>query len=305
VSPSRKRAAAEDLQAKFSVSERRACEAVGQPRSSQRYEAKPPGDEASLVTRMLQLAKEHVRYGYRRITALLKREGWRVNVKRVYRLWRKEGLKVPQKKRKKRRLGVRQNGCDRRGATHKNDVWAWDFVFDRTTSGSPIKCLTLIDEHTRESLALKIDRSITSEDLIDTLCELFAMRGVPGQIRSDNGPEFVAKELQRWLDRLDVGVLYVEPGSPWQNGYAESFNSKFRDEFLAIEEFEGLAAARKLGAAWREDYNHHRPHSSLGYLTPAEFAARCPHSAPQPLSATPQAAAPLRGGSGITHPVLS
>ena len=188
MSPSRKRAAAEGLQEKFSVSERRACEAIGQPRSSQRYQARPRDDESSLVKRMLQLAKEHVRYGYRRITALLRREGWRVNLKRVYRLWRKEGLRVPQKKRKKRRLGLKANGCDRREATHKNHVWAWDFVFDRTASGSPIKCLTLVDEYTRENLALKLDRSITSEDLTDTLAELFAMRGVPKHLRSDNGP---------------------------------------------------------------------------------------------------------------------
>lgn len=305
MSPRRKRAAAGELREKFSVSERRACRALDQPRSSQRYREKPRDDEAPLVKRMLELVREHVRYGYRRIAALLKREGWRVNVKRVYRLWRKEGLKVPVKKRKKRRLGVKENGCDRREARHKNDVWAWDFVHDRTTSGAPIKCLTIVDEFTRESLALKIDRSITSEDVIDALCELLAMRGVPGHIRSDNGPEFVANELRGWLEKVGVGTLYIEPGAPWQNGYAESFNSKLRDEFLAIEEFESLAAARKLGAAWREDFNHHRPHSSLEYLTPVEFAARCPHSAPQPLEASPQAAAPLRGGSGFTQTVLS
>ncbi len=305
MSPSRKRAAAAELREKFSVSERRACRTLDQPRSSQRYREKPRDDEGALVRRMLELVREHVRYGYRRIAALLRREGWRVNVKRVYRLWRKEGLKVPPKKRKKRRLGVKENGCNRREATHKNDVWAWDFVHDRTTSGAAIKCLTIVDEFTRESLALKVDRSITSEDVIDALCELLAMRGVPGHIRSDNGPEFVANELRGWLEKVGVGTLYIEPGAPWQNGYAESFNSKLRDEFLAIEEFESLAAARKLGAAWREDYNHHRPHSSLGYLTPVEFAARCPHSAPQPLEASPQAAAPLRGGSGFNQTVLS
>jgi putative transposase len=287
------------------VSERRACKALGQPRSSQRYREKPRGDEGPLVKRVLELVREHVRYGYRRIAALLQREGWRVNVKRVYRLWRKEGLKVPRKKRKARRLGVAENGCAGRGATHKDHVWAWDFVHDRTTSGAPIKCLSIVDEHTRECLALKVDRSITSEDAIDTLCELLAMRGVPVHLRSDNGPEFVATALRDWLAKVGVGTLYVEPGSPWQNGYAESFHSKLRDEFLALEEFESLAAARKLAANWREDYNHHRPHSSLGYQTPAEFAARCPASAPESLSATPQATPPLQQGSPTTQPTLS
>ncbi len=305
MSPRRKRAAAAGLQAKFAVSERRACQVIDQPRSSQRYAAKIASDEPALIARILELVREHPRYGYRMITAKLRQEGWRVNRKRVYRLWRREGLKVPQKKRKKRRLGASGNACHRRRAERKNHVWCWDFIFDRTTSGSPLKWLTMEDEFTRESLALKVSRSITSEDVIDTLAELFAMRGVPGHIRSDNGPEFIAHAIRRWLAQLDVQTLYIEPGAPWENGYAESFNSRLRDEFLAIEEFETVAAARKLGAAWREDYNHHRPHSSLGYLTPSEFAARCPHSAPQPLSATPQAAAPLRGGSGVTQTVLS
>lgn len=168
-----------------------------------------------------------------------------------------------------------KNGCDRLRATHRDHVWAWDFVFDRTASGSQLKWLSIVDEHTRECLALKADRSITSEDVIDTLAELFAMRGVPKCIRSDNGPEFVAKAVQRWLDQVNVEALYIEPGSPWQNGYAESFHSRFRDECLAIEEFESLAAARKLTAMWKEDYNHVRPHSSLGYVAPAEFATLC------------------------------
>lgn len=149
---------------------------------------------------------------------------------------------------------------------HKDHVWAWDFVFDRTTNGSPLKWLSIVDEYTRECLALKVDRSITSEDVIDTLAELFAMRGVPQCIRSDNGPEFVAKTVQRWLNQVDVEALYIEPGSPWENGYAESFHSRFLDEFLAVEEFESLSAARALTAFRREDYNHHRPHSSLGYV---------------------------------------
>ncbi|QDS99144.1 IS2 transposase TnpB [Adhaeretor mobilis] len=243
---------------------------VDQPRSSQRYAAKPREDEQKLVKRMLELVRENCRYGYRRIAALLRQEGWQVNIKRVYRLWRQEGLKVPQKKRKRRRLGVKENGCYHRRAEHKNHVLAWDFIFDRTTSGSTLKCLSIVDEYTRECLALKIDRSITSEDVLDTLAELFAMRGVPRHIRSDNGPEFIANAVQRWLKQLEIETLYVAPGSPWQNGYAESFHSRVRDEFFAIEEFENLGEARKLAAAWKENYNHRRPHSSLGYVAPAE-----------------------------------
>jgi transposase InsO family protein len=285
------------LQEAFTVSERRACQVLNQPRTSQRYEPQPRKDESALVRRILELARRHPRYGYRFITAKLRQEGWQVNRKRVYRLWRREGLKVPQKKRKRRRLGTSKNACHRRRAQHKDYVWCWDFIFDWTTSGSQLKWLSIEDEYTRESLALKVDRSITSEDVIDTLAELFAMRGVPQHIRSDNGPEFVAQAIQRWLERVGVETLYIEPGAPWENGYAESFHSRFRDEFLATEVFENLAAARKLTAPWREDYNHHRPHSSLGYVPPAEFAARCCCS----VRATPS----LHSSSGVTQPVLS
>ena len=300
------------LREEFAVSERRACQVLDQPRTSQRYQAQPRDDEAALVKRILELARAHPRYGYRMITAKLRQEGWQVNRKRIYRLWRREGLKVPQKKRKRRRLGTSENGCHRRRAEHVNDVWCWDFIFDRTTSGSQLKWLTIEDEFTRESLALKVDRSIRSEDVIDTLAELFAMRGVPGHVRSDNGPEFIAHAIRRWLEQVEVKTLYIEPGAPWENGYAESFNSRFRDELLATEEFENVAVARKLGAAWKEDYNYHRPHSSLGYQTPTEFAARrpplrggAPASAPKLLSATPQATSPLQQHSGLTQPVLS
>lgn len=298
MSPSRKREAVRKLQSQCGMSERRACRVLDQSRSCQRYQAQPRSDEASLVKRMLELVRQRPRFGYRRIAALLRAEGFRASASRMLRLWRREGLKVPVKKRKKRRLGKSENGCHRERAEHKDHVWAWDFVFDKTTAGSPLKWLSIVDEYTRECLTLKCDRSITSEDVIDTLAELFAMRGVPEHIRSDNGPEFVAKAIQQWLTQLGVDALYIAPGSPWENGYAESFHSRLRDEFLALEEFESLAVARQLTTAWKDDYNHHRPHSSLGYVTPVEFAARCPHSAPQPLSATPQATAPLRGGSG-------
>jgi putative transposase len=248
---------------------------LDQPRSSQRYQPQPRSDEPALVKRMLEVVRERPRFGYRRVGRLLAAEGWRVGLGRVFRLWHREGLKVPQKRRKRRRLGTSDNACHRRRAERRDDVWCWDFVFDRTTTGSQLKWLSIVDEYTRECLALKVARSITSEDVIDTLAELFAMRGVPKCVRSDNGPEFIAQAIRGWLDRVDVEALYIEPGSPWENGYAESFHSRLRDEFLALEVFESLSAAKRLTRQWRDDYNHHRPHSSLGYVTPAEFAARC------------------------------
>lgn len=178
---------------------------------------------------MQQLVRRRPRFGYRRITALLRAEGFGASESRVLRLWRKGALKVPQNKRKRLRLDVSENGCDRRRATHKSNVWTWDFVFDKTRGGSQLKWLSIVDEHTRECLALKCDRSITSEDVIDTLAELFAMHGVPEHIRSDNGSEFTAKAIRRWLEQLDIGTLYIKPGSPWQNGYAESFHSRLRE----------------------------------------------------------------------------
>jgi transposase InsO family protein len=244
---------------------------------------------------MRELAGQRPRFGYRRIAALLRRESWRASATRIWRLWRREGLKVPAKRRKKRGVGTSDQACHLRRAEHPDDVWCWDFVFDRTTAGSPLKWLSIVDEYTRECLTLKVDRSITAEDVIDTLAELFAMRGLPRAIRSDNGPEFVAAAIRRWLCQVNVETRYIAPGSPWENGYAESFHSRLRDEFLAVELFESLAAARKLSTAWKDDYNHHRPHSSLGYVTPVEFAARCATS----VRATPS----LQQHSGVplTH----
>ena len=273
MSPARKRAAVEHLQEKFDASERRACEVVDQPRSTQRYTGHPQDDERKLVARMLELVRERPRFGYRRIAALLRGEGWAVNVKRVYRLWRQEGLKVPSKTRKRRGWGTSANACHVRRAEHKDHVWTWDFVFDRTSSGTTLKWLSIMDEHTRECLALKVARSITSEDVIDTLAELFAMRGVPRCVRSDNGPEFIAQAIGHWFAKTSVTSLYIEPGAPWENGYAESFHSRLRDEFLGLHAFGDLREARTLTAAWREDYNHCRPHSSLDYRTPSAFAA--------------------------------
>lgn len=244
MSPSRKRAAVRELQSGFRISERRACRVVDQPRASQRYEVQVRSDEAALVKQVLELTRQHPRYGYRFITAKWRQEGWQVNRKRVYRLWRLEGLEVPSKTRKKQRLGTSVKAGHRRRAEPQDHVWCRDFIFDRTASGSPLKWLSIEDESTRECLCLKVDRSITSADVIDTLAELFAMRGMPEHIRSRptlrvgaRGPEFIARAIQRWLEQVTVKTLTIEPASPWENGYAESFHSRFRDKFLATEVF--------------------------------------------------------------------
>jgi transposase InsO family protein len=294
-----------ELEREFAISERRACEVVDHPRSSHRYVPKPRSDEESLTKRMREIARRRPRFGYRRVAKMLRREGWRVSNGRVHRLWRKEGLKVPQKPRKTRYLGTGDHACHLRKTEFKDHVWCWDFVFDRTMSGATLKWLSITDEFTRESLALKVDRSITAEDVIDTLAELFTLRGVPRAIRSDNGPEFVAHSIRQWLARVGVETLYIEPGSrgqapPWtgqgsQNGYAESFHSRFRDEFLAVELFESLVEARAATKAFRDDYNTQRPHSSLGYLTPMEFAESLGRS---------EAGAVLGAASGRAAPSL-
>lgn len=281
------------VQQALEVSQRRACEVLEQPRTTQRYTPSPPADEARLVRRILELVRQRPRFGYRHIWSLLRAEGWQVNVKRIHRLWRREGLKVPRKARKKRALGSGGNACHRRPAEHKDHTWCWDFLFDRTISGTMLKWLSIVDEYTRECLALKVARGITAEDVVDTLAELFAMRGVPRHIRSDNGPEFIAQVIRRWLEQTGVGARYVDPGAPWQNGYAESFHSRLRDEFLNVHEFTDLREARRLAVLWREDYNHRRPHSSLGYRTPAAFAAACAASV-RPKASQKQHTRPLQ-----------
>ncbi|MBC7964371.1 MAG: IS3 family transposase [Fuerstia sp.] len=207
--------------------------------------------------------------------------------------------------RKRRATGESANACHVQRAESRNDVWCWDFAFDRTQNGSTLKWLSIIDEHTRECLALEVGRGITSENIIDTLAALFAIHGVPRAIRSDNGPEFVSKTIQSWLARLQIRTLYISPGSPWENGYAESFHSRLRDEFLKMEIFENLSAARQQTRAWSLDYNQHRPHSSLGYLTPSEFATRCIAFVPEKTSAAPQSSPALQQHSGLTQPLLS
>lgn len=263
------------MREKTSVSERRACRVVEQVRSTQRYQARTRDDEGRLIAAILGLVGRHPRYGYRRIWALLRAGGWRVNRKRVHRLWRKQGLKVPSRQRKKRRVGVSDNGVVRRKAQGKDDVWAWDFVFDRTENGGSLKWLSIVDEYTRESLALEVGRTMNSVNVVNTLIELAQVRGMPRHIRSDNGSEFIASAIRSWLADARVETLYIAPGSPWENGYAESFNGKLRDELLNAELFANVSEARALGTAWRLDYNHRRPHSALGYQTPAAFAASC------------------------------
>ena len=224
---------------------------------------------------MQRLVKENPRRGYRHITTLLRREGWRVNRKRVHRLWKKEGFKVPRKHRKKRAIGDASNACDKRIATEKNDVWTWDFIHDRTVDGRQLKCLDILDEYTRECLSLEMGRSFRAGDVLDVLSRLMGVHGVPKHIRSDNGSEFIAKEMKSWLTKMAVETMYIEPGAPWQNGYAELFNSRFRDEFLEMHYFYTLAEAQQLTQAWKKKYNTQRPHTSLGNMTPSEFAACC------------------------------
>ena len=242
---------------------------IGQHRSTQRKPRRPRTDEDVLTAAIIALATRFGRYGYRRITALLRRDGWHVNEKRVYRIWRREGLKVPMKQPKRGRLWLNDGSCIRLRPTHKGHVWSYDFVQDRTHDGKVFRMLCVIDEHTRECLAIRVERRLNSRDVLDTLGELFVKHGPPEHIRSDNGPEFIAIALREWLQNLEVKTLYIEPGSPWENGYCESFNSKLRDELLARELFYDLREAQILIEGWRCHYNTQRPHSSLGYRSPA------------------------------------
>jgi putative transposase len=247
---------------------------IAQPRSTQRYEGLKADRDRALLERMVELSRENPRYGYRRVWALLRREGCPVNKKRVHRLWRQEGLKVTERQRKRRRLllGESENDCTRRRAKHKDHVWSYDFVMDLTEDGRRLKMMPVVDEYSRECLSIDVERSITAEDVVDRLASLFRGRGRPVFIRSDNGPEFVAKAIKRWLETSGVETLYIEPGSPWENAYSETFISRFSDELLKRELFGDLLEAKVLVEDYREHYNHDRPHSALGYQTPAQFA---------------------------------
>lgn len=264
---------------RLGVSERRACRILGQHRRTQRYRPKIPEDEAILTTRVIELAKKYGRYGYRRITALLRAEGWQVNVKRVARIWRQEGLKVPQKQPKRGRLWLNDGSCIRLRPEHPHHVWAYDFIFDRTHDGRALKLLTVVDEYSRQCLAVEVARKLSSRDVLRVLARLMLVHGIPKHIRSDNGPEFIARAVREWLGRLEVGTLFIEPGSPWENGYSESFNGKLRDELLNGEIFYTLKEARVLIEVWQKHYNRVRPHSSLGYRPPAPEAVSGPLNA--------------------------
>lgn len=244
---------------------------VGQHRSSQRYKERECGFQARLTKRLYELSQRHPRYGYGRVTVLLKLEGWRVNRKRVQRLWRLEGLRVPIKQRKRRRLGNTNGAVTRRHAEHRLDVWSYDFVMDATEDGRRLKMLPIVDEFSRECFGIEVARHLTANDVIVMLDRLFKEHGAPRYLRSDNGPEFIARAVRDWLAKLNVGTLYIEPGAPWQNAYSESFNSRFRDELLDREIFTTLAEAKVLVEEYRRSYNTERPHSSLQYQTPAAF----------------------------------
>ena len=272
LSPSRRRQAVAHVRRQLGVSERRACRVVGHARSTHRHRVTVPDDEPRMVARMMALATRYGRYGYRRITALLRGEGWLVNHKRVERLWRREGLKVPQRQPKRGRLWLADGSCVRRRPTYRHHVWAYDFVAERTHEGRPLKILAVVDEYSRECLALVVARRLRSMDVLETLAQLFVTHGVPAHIRSDNGPEFTADLVRSWLEALDVATLFIEPGSPWENGYVESFNGKLRDELLDREIFYTLTEARIVIERWRREYNTVRPHSALGYRPPAPQA---------------------------------
>jgi putative transposase len=279
------------VRAELGLSERRVCRALGQHRSTQRKILTTPDDEAALTADIIALALQYGRYGYRRITALLREAGWRVNRKRVERIWRQEGLKVPQKQPKRGRLWLNDGSCIRLRPEYPNHVWSYDFVEDRTHDGRKFRMLNIIDEFTRECLVIRVNRKLKAVDVIDVLSDLFILRGVPGHIRSDNGPEFVAKAVREWITAVGAKTAYIEPGSPWENGYCESFNSKLRDELLKGEIFYTLKEAQIVIESWRRHYNTVRPHSSLGYKPPAPEAVLWPAAQPQPAPpATPTVA---------------
>lgn len=228
-----------------------------------------------MIRDMLRLSLKHPRYGYRRITILLREDSWLVNFKRVYRLWCQEGLKVPKKQHKRLYDGTSANSCDKKRPKHYNHVWSYDFLSERLENGRRVRLLVVIDEYTRECLALDVARSFRGDDVVELLRYLFAVRGCPAYIRSDNGPEFVSKAVKKWLKKSGVETLYIAPGSPWENGYVESFNSRLRDELLNGELFLSIDELRYVADRWRMDYNHYRPHSRLDYMAPAAFAASC------------------------------
>jgi putative transposase len=280
--------AVEHVQNELGVSERRACRVVGQARAVQRHTPVVRGDEDRLTGRIVELAAVYGRYDTPRINAMLRREGWRVNHKRIERIWRREGLKVPRRQPTRGRLWLNDGSCVRLRPERKDYVWAYDFVSCRTHDGLPLRLLVIVDEYTRECLSIDVATSLTSDDVLERLCWLMTTRGVPQHVRSDNGSKFTATVVREWLSRVGVQTLYIEPGSPWENGYVESFNGKLRDELLNGEIFHKVKEAKVLIDHWRRHYNTTRPHSSLAYRPPA------------PEATAPAVAAPAAGQPSAT-----
>ena len=290
MSPARRRTCVEHVVTRLGVSERIACRVLGQHRSTQRKVARTADDEAALTADIIELARGYGRYGYRRITALLRTAGWQVNRKRVERIWRREGLKVPAKQPKRDRLRLADGSCVRLRPERPNQVWAYDFVEDRTRDGRKFRMLCVIDEFTREALAIRVARRLDSSHVIELLADLFVTRGVAEHVRSDQGTEFTATAVKDWITSVGAKTAYIEKSSPWENGYVESFNGKLRDELLNIEIFNSLREAQILIEVWRRHYNTMRPHSALGYRPPApEVVVRAPAAWPaaQPRPAPP------------------
>jgi putative transposase len=279
VTPGQQRAAADYLTEAYGVSQRHAGRLLGRARSTLRYRAKSRPKDEPLVRAIRRLARKHLRYGYKRIHAMLVRGGWSVNKKRVRRLWNELGLRRPARRRKPKNNGVLPgssgNSCVNQPAGFKNDVWTYDFIVDRMVDGRLLKWLSLVDEYTRECLALFVAESVTGSDVRRVLARVIGRRGTPTRIRSDNGREFIGAAVREWLPAAGAKSIPVAPASPWENGFIESFHSRLRDEFLDREEFEDAADARAKAAWWRREYNRARPHSGLGYRTPREFSQEC------------------------------
>ena len=277
------------MRQRHGVSERHACRLLGQWRGTQRSRPTHRPDEEALTCAVVALASQYGRYGYRRVTALLGTAGWHVGKDRVARIWRREGLKVPQRQKPRRRLWLNDGSCGRLRPLQANHVWSCDFVSTRTPDGRTVRLLTLIDEYTREGLAIRVARRLGSDEVIDVLADVMVTRGIPDHVRSDNGPEFIALRLRQWLADVGAQTLYIEPGSPWENGYCESFNRKLRDDFLNGEIFYSLKEAQILTERWRVPYNTVRPHSSLGYRPPAPMAYRLAMPPPSESRSVPSA----------------
>ena len=269
MSPSRRRGCIDLVRQILNVSERRACLVLGQHRSTQRKVPRGRADEERLRQDIITLSETYGRYGYRMVTGLLNNAGWHVNHKRVERIWRSEGLKVPRKHKKRGRLWLNDGSCVRLRPKRPNHVWSYDFVHERTHDGRAFRTLNIIDEFSKEALMIRVNRKLNSTDVVDALTDLFILRGPPVYIRSDNGPEFVAEKVRKWITTVGAKTTFIEPGSPWENGYCESFNSRFRDELLNGEIFYTLKEAQIIIEKWRVHYNTVRPHSSLGYKPPA------------------------------------